>query len=77
MAELSGRTPAEVIADVNADFGEESGTTSNWQQRTFLNMGGGDGWQLADDIDVVWTGKVNGKLQLMFFGIWVLLSCLR
>ena len=67
MAELSGRTPAEVIADVNTDLGAASGTASGWQQRTFLNMGGGDGWQLADDIDVVWTGEGEWKITVDVF----------
>ncbi len=67
MAELSGRTPAEVIADVNTDLGAAPGTASDWQQRTFLNMGGGDGWQLADDIDVVWTGEGEWKITVDVF----------
>jgi len=67
MAELSGRTPAEVIADVNADLDAESSNVSDWQQRTFLTMGGGDGWQLANDVEVVWTGEGEWKITVDVF----------
>ena len=58
MAELNGRTPAEVIADVHADLGDTIGEgPSNWQQRTYLNSGSGDGWRIPAGTDVVWTGE--------------------
>ncbi|MFA7554666.1 MAG: efflux RND transporter permease subunit [Spongiibacteraceae bacterium] len=66
-AELSGRTPAEVIADVNADLGKEQGEPTDWQGRTFLSMGGGDGWQLPDDIKVVWSGEGEWKITVDVF----------
>jgi multidrug efflux pump subunit AcrB len=65
--ELSGRTPAEVIADVNADLGASSSTVSDWQQRTFFDMGGGDGWQLASDVNVIWTGEGEWKITVDVF----------
>jgi multidrug efflux pump subunit AcrB len=67
MAELSGRTPAEVIADVNADFGAPEGEANNWRTRTYLNSGAGDGWQLPQDIDLVWTGEGEWKITVDVF----------
>lgn len=67
MAELSGRTPAEIIADVNADLGESAGSASHWKSRNYLYFGSGDGWQLAKDIDVVWTGEGEWKITVDVF----------
>ena len=67
VAELSGRTPVEVIADVNADLGAEAGDASDWRNRNFIKLGAGDGWQLADDIDVVWTGEGEWKITVDVF----------
>ena len=67
MAELSGRTPAEVIADVSNDLGKEQGEPSDWQGRTFLSMGAGDGWQLPDNIEVVWSGEGEWKITVDVF----------
>ncbi|WP_317930045.1 efflux RND transporter permease subunit [Halioxenophilus sp. WMMB6] len=66
-AELSGRTPAEVIADVNADLGTPEGAASDWQSRTYLAMGAGDGWQLPKDISVRWTGEGEWKITVDVF----------
>lgn len=67
MAELSGRPPADVIADVNADLGQPVGEPSAWQQRTFLAMGGGDGWQLPENIELVWSGEGEWKITVDVF----------
>ena len=67
MAELSGRTPAEVIADVNADLGKPQGQANNWQTRHFLNPGAGDGWTLPDDIELRWTGEGEWKITVDVF----------
>lgn len=67
MAELSGRTPAEIIADINADLGEPDGSANDWQNRTFLNPGAGDGWQLPDDINIVWAGEGEWKITVDVF----------
>ena len=70
-AELSGRTPAEVIADINADLGREPraeiGAQTDWKRRNFLSPGGGDGWQLPDDIDIKWTGEGEWKITVDVF----------
>ena len=67
MAELSGRTPAEVIADVNFDLGETEQSPTDWKDRNFLNMGGGDGWQLPDNIHLKWTGEGEWKITVDVF----------
>ncbi len=71
MTELSGRTPAEVIADVHADMGADSNgrpiQSRDWRSRTFLNSGGGDSWQLADNIDVSWTGEGEWDITIDVF----------
>jgi multidrug efflux pump subunit AcrB len=56
-AELSGRTPADVIADVHADQNADTRTAAPWDQRTYFNSGGGDGWQLPKGTNVVWGGE--------------------
>jgi multidrug efflux pump subunit AcrB len=67
MAELSGRTPAEIIADISSDLGEAEGSANDWQGRTFLTAGGGDGWQLPDDIEIVWSGEGEWKITIDVF----------
>ena len=67
MAELSGRTPAEVIADVHADLGQPTTESREWSGRTFLDPGGGDGWQLPEDIELVWTGEGEWKITVDVF----------
>ena len=70
-AELNGRTPAEVIADVNADRGKEplpaGATASDWQRRNFISPGGGDGWQVPAGIDVKWTGEGEWRITVRVF----------
>ncbi len=68
-AELSGRTPAEVIADVHADQGQPAGdnTLTDWQQRNFLASGGGDGWSLPEGVDIQWGGEGEWKITVDVF----------
>jgi len=66
-AELSGRTPAAVIADVNADLSESQGEANDWHRRNFLASGGGDGWHLPDGIDVKWSGEGEWKITVDVF----------
>ena len=67
MAELNGRPPAEVIADVSADQGAPAGRANDWQSRSFLHSGGGDGWQLDDNISIKWTGEGEWKITIDVF----------
>lgn len=62
MAELNGRTPAEIIADIHADMGEPNNTASDWESRTFFNSGSGDGWRMPPGTDLSWTGEGEWRI---------------
>jgi multidrug efflux pump subunit AcrB len=76
-AELNGRTPAEVIADVSADLVPANTSAqpdtaneapqTDWHKRSFLNNGGGDHWQLPEDITLKWTGEGEWKITIDVF----------
>lgn len=67
MAEISGRTPAEVIADIHSDQNVTEKKDKDWRYRTFLNSGGGMPWQLPSDIDVVWSGEGEWSITVDVF----------
>jgi multidrug efflux pump subunit AcrB len=67
MAELEGRTPAEVITDIKADFQRQTGATRNWQERSFFNSGGGLPWTLPKDIELVWDGEGEWQITIRVF----------
>lgn len=62
MAELNGRTPAEIIADVHADMGAPAGDANSWEGRTFFSSGGGDGWSMPAGTDLAWTGEGEWRI---------------
>ncbi|TGD72504.1 efflux RND transporter permease subunit [Mangrovimicrobium sediminis] len=62
MAELNGRTPADIIADVHSDMGEPAGEANSWEGRTFLTSGAGDGWQMPEGTDLKWTGEGEWRI---------------
>jgi multidrug efflux pump subunit AcrB len=66
-AELSGRTPAEVIADVNADQDYRGDLKAEWDKRHFITPGGGKGWSLPDGISVLWTGEGEWRITVRVF----------
>ncbi len=72
-AELSGRTPAEVIADVSADFdadsapGAQAHAVKDWRKRSFISSGGNDSWRVPEDISISWTGEGEWKITLDVF----------
>jgi len=68
-AELSGRTPAEVIADIHADQGAPSqeGDVSDWRIRNFLSPGAGDGWNVDEGVEVLWTGEGEWRITVRVF----------
>jgi len=70
-AELSGRTPAEVIADLNADFNKggtsQSVAPNDWQNRTYLQSGGGDSWKLPEGTSYSFSGEGEWKITLDVF----------
>ena len=61
-AELNGRTPADVVADVQADLNAPRGPANDWSARTYFKSGGDDGWQLPVGTSVSWTGE--GELDI-------------
>jgi multidrug efflux pump subunit AcrB len=67
MAELEGRTPAEVIADVSADLNSTDDSAPAWDDRTFLNSGGGIPWHLPGDITLEWGGEGEWKITVDVF----------
>ncbi|WP_394176831.1 efflux RND transporter permease subunit [Thalassotalea litorea] len=66
-AELSGRTPAEVIADISADFGQPDTDIKPWQQRTFLNSGAGMGWTLPEGTHYSFSGEGEWRITIDVF----------
>jgi len=69
-AEISGRTPAEIIADVTADLGADAtggGTPRPWQDRNFLTPGGGDAWSLPQGISLSWSGEGEWRITVRVF----------
>ncbi|MEH6606967.1 MAG: efflux RND transporter permease subunit, partial [Pseudomonadales bacterium] len=67
MAELSGRTPAEIVADVHADLGAPQGAADDWQGRNFLFAGSGDGWELPQGVNLIWGGEGEWKITVRVF----------
>ncbi|PHR83907.1 MAG: acriflavine resistance protein B [Colwellia sp.] len=78
-ADISGRTPAAIIADVGSDL-QSAGANSNsandnlstaapndWTKRTFLSSGGGQLWQLPDNITLSWSGEGEWSITLRVF----------
>ncbi|MFT5451965.1 MAG: multidrug efflux pump subunit AcrB [Enterobacterales bacterium] len=80
-ADISGRPPVEVIADVSADmlesesdlldFNQKSSAGLNdaldWQSRTFLNSGSGIKWHLPDNIKINWSGEGEWRITIRVF----------
>jgi multidrug efflux pump subunit AcrB len=74
-AELSGRTPAEVIADLSADLSphhsieqtSQSVAANAWQNRTYLQSGGGESWTLPEGTYYSFSGEGEWKITLDVF----------
>jgi multidrug efflux pump subunit AcrB len=69
-AEISGRTPAEVIADLNADLNAappSDDTARDWRERSFLAPGGGDAWSLPEGTRISWTGEGEWRITVRVF----------
>jgi len=69
MAELNGRTPAEIIADVNADLNasDHGFEKSVWLTRHFFNNGGTAPWQLPQGTDVNFSGEGEWRITIDVF----------
>ncbi len=75
-AEATGRVPAEIVADVVSDLQTresqaqiqvESNQVRTLSERTYLNNGGDDYWQLPSGIEVKWNGEGEWKITLDVF----------
>ncbi len=66
-AEVAGRTPAEVIQDLVADQGGEGGESRPVSARTFLDPGGGPGWDLPQGTSAEWAGEGEWFITLRVF----------
>ncbi|WP_339720082.1 efflux RND transporter permease subunit [uncultured Paraglaciecola sp.] len=70
-AELSGRTPAEVISDLSADLDSDTDNpsvkTTEWENRTYLQAGGGASWQLPEGTSYSFSGEGEWKITIDVF----------
>lgn len=74
-AELSGRTPAEVIADLSTDLTADLDTSASsqsndpidWKNRTYLQPGGGEPWQLPAGTSYSFSGEGEWKITVDVF----------
>ncbi|MBD1583592.1 efflux RND transporter permease subunit [Pseudoalteromonas sp. S16_S37] len=66
-AELNGRTPADVIADIVADENSSHSTHIDWQQRNFISSGGGDAWQLPAGTYYSFSGEGEWRITVDVF----------
>lgn len=68
MAEINGRTPAEVIADVYADYREildqesDRSMANDWEDRHYFRSGGGDLWSLPKGVDFSFSGEGEWRI---------------
>ncbi|PCH96387.1 MAG: acriflavine resistance protein B [Gammaproteobacteria bacterium] len=73
-ADISGRTPAAIIADVGSDLQitnnpttNTTETANNWKNRTFLSNGSGTSWQLPENITLSWSGEGEWRITIRVF----------
>jgi multidrug efflux pump subunit AcrB len=74
-ADISGRTPAAIIADVGSDLqysnikknSENLMKSSDWEQRTFLTSGSGNTWYLPENINLSWSGEGEWRITIRVF----------
>ena len=66
-AEVAGRTPAEVIFDVDADRGLPTPVTRPVAARTFFASGGGDAWSLPSGVAINWSGEGEWDITVRVF----------
>lgn len=67
MAEIAGRQPAEIIADVVADRDSNSDQPRSLNWRTYFNSGGGLGWSLPEGVNARWTGEGEWRVTVLVF----------
>lgn len=78
LAEAAGRTPAEIVLDVQADLGAAAGSPRPLTSRSFVRNGGGVPWTLPAGYRATWTGEGEWKITLDAFrdlGLAFLVAC--
>ncbi|TMO06593.1 efflux RND transporter permease subunit [Pseudoalteromonas sp. S558] len=68
-AELNGRTPAAVIADINSDLKVNNNdfVQTSWLNRHFFNNGGTAAWQLPQGTHVTFSGEGEWRITIDVF----------
>jgi len=66
-AEVAGRTPAEVVFDVDADRGMPTPVARPVSARTFFSSGGGDAWSLPSGVAINWSGEGEWDITVRVF----------
>ncbi len=74
-ADISGRTPAAIIADISNDLqytnnpisNKTSTQPSDWNSRTFLTSGSGNTWHLPENINLSWSGEGEWRITIRVF----------
>ncbi len=82
-ADISGRTPAAIIADISSDLrytshkinnqvndqADNTATTksNDWKTRTFLTSGSGNTWYLPENINLSWSGEGEWRITIRVF----------
>lgn len=74
-ADISGRTPAAVIADVSSDLhytntpaiDQVNNQSNDWKNRTFLTSGSGNTWHLPENINLSWSGEGEWRITIRVF----------
>lgn len=81
-ADISGRTPGEVIADISQDLLSTPNThtthakeddlkspkkNNDWQDRSFIHNGSGILWQLPEDISLSFSGEGEWRITIRVF----------
>jgi multidrug efflux pump subunit AcrB len=78
-ADISGRTPAAIIADISSDLQYSTNAVenktnntaqtqqNNWEKRTFLSSGSGNTWYLPENILLSWSGEGEWRITIRVF----------
>ncbi|WP_113906373.1 efflux RND transporter permease subunit [Aliidiomarina celeris] len=65
--EVTGRVPADVVVDMQADQDTDREAHRSLWSRTYFTNGSGYGWSVPDDIEVKWSGEGEWKITIDVF----------
>ncbi|TQF72745.1 efflux RND transporter permease subunit [Pseudoalteromonas luteoviolacea] len=66
-AELNGRVPAAVIADIVSDEGGAQAQAREWHKRTFITSGAGIAWQMPEGTYYTFSGEGEWRITVDVF----------